>query len=381
MALKLSPEPNTVKLIRKARQLSSAAVAAEAKLSEELLAAVEAEYTELPKGKIVALAKALAVPTQFLFHKKLEIEENLPDFRTTANRPAILTSAGLARVQRAKSIISYLDDEVFEGDEKPAIAGSVEIAFGIERAANALRKYYSPVKRADGSVDPSGTFRETRVSIEKEGAIVLCDRVANDSFRGFCFSQKGLFPLILINTAAQRPATKLFTLMHEIVHVLLGRTGVSDPTLIENKVEQFCNRVTASVMMPKDAFLSVYEQLETKSVRRVTNDLAHHFGVSKQAAAIRVSELNLSDDFYGRWLRSLPPRVPPIEEEDEDQNASGGGGGIAAQVGRFGYLLPHMLGKAINNRSISVLDAYRLTNLKPNTFSELAKIGERRLEH
>lgn len=380
MALKLSPEPQTIRLIRKARQLTSAAVAAEAKLSEELLTTIETEHTELPKGKVVALAKALAVPTQFLFHKKLEIEENLPDFRTVANRPAILTSAGLSRVQRAKSIISYLDDEIFDNEEKSGLAGSIDISAGIDTAAKALRRYYSPVKRADGTVDPSATFRETRVAIEKDGAIVLCDRVANDSFRGFCFSVKGHFPLILINTAAQRPATKLFTLMHEIVHILLGRTGVSDPTLIENKVEQFCNRVTASVMMPKDAFLLAYERLDQKNVRAVANALAHHFGVSKQAAAIRVSELNLEDDFYGRWIRSLPPRVPAIEEEDEDQGASGGGG-IAAQIGRFGYLLPRVLGKAVNNRSISVLDAYRLTNLKPQTFSELAKIGERKLEH
>lgn len=380
MALKLSPEPKTVKLIREARQLTSAAVAAEAKLSEQLLTAIEAKPTELTKAKVVSLAKALAVPPQFLFHKKLEIEENLPDFRTAANRPAILTSAGLSRVQRAKSIISYLDDDVFATGEKPQLAGSIDIKGEIEAAAAVLRKYYSPVRRSDGTVDPGDTFRETRVTIEKEGAIVLCDRVANDSFRGFCFSEKGHFPLILINIAGQRPATKLFTLMHEIVHVLLGRTGVSDPTLIENKVEQFCNRVTASVMMPTDAFVSAFSQLTSKDVRRVANALANRFGVSKQAAAIRISELKLSDDFYGRWLRSLPPRIPPIEEEDEDASASGGGG-IGAQVGRFGYLLPHMLGKAVDKRSISILDAYRLTNLKPQTFSQLAKIGERRLEH
>ncbi|RVP20766.1 ImmA/IrrE family metallo-endopeptidase [Sinorhizobium meliloti] len=378
MPLKLSPEPKTVKLIRTARQLTSATVADAANFPLELLETVENEKTELPKGKVLALAKALAVPTQFLFFRNLEIESNLPDFRTVANRPAILTSAGLARVQRAKSIISYLDDELFRKDADSALTNAISMDTTVSAAARKLSLYYTPVKKSDGTVDPVATFRETRISIEKEGAIVLCDRVANDSFRGFCFSEKGHFPLILINTADQRPATKLFTLMHEMVHVLLGRTGISDPNILENKVEQFCNRVTASVMMPDEEFRKQFASITRKDVRVTTNALARYFGVSKSAAALRVSDLKLADDFYGRWLRALPPKIPPIQEEDEGEEQSGGGG-IPAQIGRFGYLLPKVLGKAINSRSISMMDAYRLTHLKPQTFSELAKIGEKRL--
>lgn len=380
MSLKLTPEPDTVKLIRKARQLSSSKVAEAAHFSFELLDTVERERTQLPKGKVLSLAKALAVPTQFLFYKNLEIEKNLPDFRTPANRPAILTSAGLARVQRAKSILSYLHDDIFADFDVSTLVGSINVEQGIASAAKNLQLYYTPVKRQDGSIDPVATFQKTRVSIEREGAIVLCDRVANDSFRGFCFSEKDSFPLILINTSAQRPATKLFTLMHEIVHVLLGRTGISDPSLLENKIEQFCNKVTASVMMPQDAFIAHYLKVQNKNVRTTTNAVAHHFGVSKTAAALRVTELGLEKDFYKRWIKALPDRIPPIEEEDENESSTGGGG-IPAQIGRFGYLLPKVLGKAVNSRSISIMDAYRLTNLKPKTFSELAKIGERKLEY
>lgn len=379
MTLKLSPKPDTVKLIRKARQLTSADVAIASGISTELLGDIEREPTELSKSRIVSLAKALAVPTQFLFYANLEIEQNLPDFRTVGNRPAILTSAGLARVEKAKSIVSYLDDDLFEEDEKAGLVGCLDINVGINAAAEVLRKYYTPIKRVDGSVDPTSTFRETRVAIEKEGAIVLCDRVANDSFRGFCFSEKGRFPLILINTADQRPATKLFTLMHEIVHVLLGRTGISDPNVLENNVERFCNKVTATVMMPVTPFTSYFQTIKSGDIRKRTTTLAQYFGVSKQAAALRVNELGLQSDYYSTWLKSLPPRVPQIEEEDPAETT--GGGGIAAQVGRFGYLLPKVLGNAVNKHSISIIDAYRLTNLKPKTIVELAKIGENRLGH
>jgi len=380
MALKLTPQPETVAFIRKARQLTSVAVADAANMTIDLLAAVEREPTALPKGKVVALAHALAVPTQFLFFRNLRIEPNLPDFRTSGNRPAVLSSAGLARVERARSILSYLEDDIFDEDFENDLIGSVNIAGGVEAAAKVLQKYYVPVKRADGTVDPVATFRETRVAIEKEGAIVLCEKISDDGFRGFCFSEKSHFPLILINTASQRPATKLFTLMHEIVHVILGRTGISDPNILENEVERFCNKVTAAVMMPRTAFVQQYNQVSGRSVRARADAVAHHFGVSKSAAALRITELGLADDFYRQWLSALPPRIPQIEEEEEAE-ASSGGGGIGAQIGRFGYLLPSVLGKAVKKHSISIYDAYRLTNLAPKTLTELAQIGERKLEH
>lgn len=333
--------------------------------------------TELSKARVFALAQALAVPVQFLFFKKLEIAANLPDFRTVGNRPAILTPAALSRVERAKSIISYLDDDVFEGALPPKIVGTIVLGKGVAAAGKALATYYKPAKRADGSIDPVQTFRDTRVAIERDGVIVLCDRVQSDSFRGFCFSEEGSFPLVLINTADQRPATKLFTLMHEIVHVLLGRSGVSDPNILENEVERFCNKVTATVMMPEAAFTSFYNQNKKQDVRATTNVLAQRFGVSKSAAALRVSELNIAQDFYGRWLKALPAKMPVIEEEDEAE--SSGGGGLGAQISRFGYLLPKVLGRAVEERTVSVFDAYRLTHLSPKTFSALAKVGEQKL--
>lgn len=360
--------------------MTSGAVSDASKLPPDLLNSVEATPTALSRGKVVALAKALAVPTQFLFFKNLEIEQNLPDFRTVENRPAILTSAGLSRVERARSIVAYLNDDIFETSRDASFKKGATVAGGVAAAADTLRTLYKKSTRPDGSVDPVETFRETRVSVEREGAIVLCDRVPNDSFRGFCLSQKGHFPLILINTANQRPATKLFTLMHEVVHVMLGRSGVSDPTMIGNKIEQFCNRVTAAVTMPKAQFSSLYADAVGKDVRTTTNALAYHFGVSKQAAALRVTELKLDERFYSKWVRALPPRIPAIEEEDEKETGNGKGGGIPAQISRFGYLLPKVLGGAVNRKTISNLDAYRLTNLKPQTFEELSRIGKRRLE-
>lgn len=342
------------------------------------LAKIEATPTEISKRMAFSIADALAVPVQFLFSRSVEIDANIPDFRTAGNKPAVLTSAGLARITRARSIIEYLSDSAFQEQQAP-FANIDSIKLGeVKKAAALLSALYQPVKDAQGRTDATLTFRETRVSFERSGIIVLCDRVA-DGFRGFCFAQKGEYPVVFINTSDQRPATKLFTLMHEAVHVLLGRTGVSDPVVLKNETERFCNAVVASVMMPSDEFKQAYASVSSRNVRSIADYLSRWFGASKQAVALRVTELRLDQGFYSNWVSSLPSKIPPIEEEDEDDNQSSGGGGISSQIARFGYLLPKILTGAVKQRSISPYDAYRLTHLKPSTISAIAERSATRL--
>ncbi|TIL34525.1 MAG: ImmA/IrrE family metallo-endopeptidase [Mesorhizobium sp.] len=376
MPLKLTPRPSAVESIRRARRLSIEAVAIEANIRPDFLTEMETTPTDVSKRVAFSLASALAVPVQFLFAKDVEIDANMPDFRAANNRPAVLTSAGLTRIARARSIAAYLADRAFEDCARFANTNSVTI-HQQSTARKLLKSFYVPVQRVDGSVDPTLTFRETRVSLEQKGIIVLCDRVA-DPFRGFCYSPTGDFPIIFVNTTGQRPATKLFTLMHEVVHVLLGKTGVSDPAILNNQVERFCNSVTASVMMPAEEFSQAYKSVAGRGARAVVDLLSRRFGASKQASALRVSDLGLSKGFYAAWSATLPSEVPMIEEEDEGEENSGGGG-ISSQIARFGYLLPNMLTAAVDRKAISQFDAYRLTNLKPSTIKQIAAIGVNRL--
>lgn len=378
MALKLIPVPSAVKKIRQARQLSQASLAVEANVAVDQIESIEASPTEISKRMAFSIAGALAVPVQFLFSRHVEVDANIPDFRTVGNKPAVLTSAGLARIARARSITAYLADSAFENQGAPfANVGSVELG-DVNRAIDLLSTLYRPIKDAEGRTDPTLTFRETRVALERSGIIVLCDRTA-DGFRGFCFAKKGEYPVIFINTSDQRPATKLFTLMHEAVHVLLGSTGVSDPVVLANKTERFCNSVVASIMMPADAFEEAYSRVSSRSVRSIADYLSRWFGASKQAAAIRVSELKIDRGFYSSWIASLPAKIPPILEEDEDDSSSSGGGGISSQIARFGYLLPKILTGAVNQKNISPYDAYRLTHLRPSTISAIAARSVARL--
>lgn len=74
-------------------------------------------------------------------------------------------------------------------------------------------------------------------------------------FRGFCIYNE-LAPVIFINTNDSKSA-QLFTLIHELSHLWINGSSLSDlDELNHDKEEMFCNQVAAEYLVPS-IFLKV----------------------------------------------------------------------------------------------------------------------------
>ena len=102
-------------------------------------------------------------------------------------------------------------------------------------------------------------------------------------------------PLIFINTADSKSA-QIFTFAHEMVHLWIGQSALSDLDLLadcEPKVEHYCNRVAAEMVLPKDAVLEYWElQREMKENCEI---LAGQYRISKFVVLKRAYDLKLID--------------------------------------------------------------------------------------
>lgn len=197
----------------------------------------------------------------------------------------------------------------------PAIDRSASVSDAVHAVRRRLRVPDVLPVFADGGV----AFRFWNDLVEATGTLVSqSSGIPVEEYRGLALHH-AIVPLILLN-GSDAMAARLFTLMHEFVHLALGADDWSTgngPTVVSGAVEtleQFCNAVAAGVLMPEHpvrALAASHPDDPMQAVERV----AKRFGTSKVAAAVRLVELRLA-----------PRKVYLAVRKQQPAKKTGGGG-------------------------------------------------------
>jgi Zn-dependent peptidase ImmA (M78 family) len=142
----------------------------------------------------------------------------------------------------------------------------------------------------------SEALRELIAKAEDAGVMVMVSSVVGSNshrkldvgeFRGFALVD-GLAPLVFLNGADSK-AAQMFTLAHELAHVWLGATGVSDTQagqVPEQQVERWCNQVAAELLVPMDELRATHR--DHAAIADEIQRLAREFKVSTLVALRRL---------------------------------------------------------------------------------------------
>lgn len=153
-----------------------------------------------------------------------------------------------------------------------------------------------------------------------------------DEFRGFALSDP-IAPLLFVNGSDSKSA-QMFTLAHELAHLWLGETALSDATMrVEpnNDVEKWCNQVAAELLVPLDAILENYR--DTDDLTAELNRLARIFKVSTLVVLRRIYDA-------GKM-----PRNAFWAAYDEEVNRLGSIAATISSGGNFYYTTASRVGK------------------------------------
>jgi len=213
-------------------------------------------------------------------------------------------------------------------------------------------------------------FQFLRTRAEKAGIFVFANstlwlnthkKLSAEEFKGFTLVDN-YAPIIFINTNDFQSA-QIFTLVHELVHVFLGKgeiLGDGEELLPEaEEIEIFCNKVTAELLVPKKVFLSKWKVKEGEF-----ETLAEDFKVSPLVIAIRAKTFGLIDekeyqDFKNKYLQKL--KSLPIEAK----------GFIDPYARMMKIVSPRFISfllEALGNEYITYTKAYQYLNIKRGFF-------------
>ncbi|GMV71871.1 MAG: ImmA/IrrE family metallo-endopeptidase [Leptolyngbya sp. PLA2] len=328
--------------------------------------------------QLETFALATHTPFGYFFLAEPPVEQvPIPDFRTIGNElieqptPNLLDTIYVCQ-QRQEWYREYCR---MTGEQPLPFIGSVSRTDDVVATAERIRSAlgFSIEERRQ-----IGTWTEAlRRFIEQAdalGILVMVNGVVGSNnrrkldpaeFRGFALSDP-LAPLVFIN-GADTKAAQMFTLAHELVHLWLAETGLSDVgpvTTPSHDVEIWCNRVAAELLVPLTALRREYQP--HANLQEEVPRLARAFKVSTLVILRRIHDAGglTREQLWAEYEAELS-RLRQIAR-------SSGGDFYLTTAARVGKRFARaVVSAALEGRS-SFTEAFRLLGFKKmSTFHEL----------
>lgn len=208
------------------------------------------------------------------------------------------------------------------------------------------------------------------MQVEEVGIIVTFNGIVGnntrrkievDECRGFVLVNSKA-PFLFINSADAK-AAQMFTIIHEIAHIWLGESAGFDNNQMlpaDDPIEELCDKVAAEFLVPEDFFIEKWRN--SKNFKY----LSKVFKVSPIVIGRRALDLNLITktkffEFYNEYISEI---------QFKKANQGSGGNFYATAKKRVSLRFASYVNNAVKENNLLYRDAYRLTNLKGNTYDK-----------
>ena len=331
MASRIVRVPVNPEMLRWARQRAGRDIESLRKAFPKIDAWERGEIQPTMK-QLECFAHKMRVPFGFLFLVAPPDEPvPIPDFRTTAGTsrrpsPDLLDTIYICQ-QRQEWYRGYLQTL---GEKALSFVGTASLDDDPVRVAADIRRHlHFDIQERQEIPTWTEALRHFIEQAGTAGVLVMCSGIVGsntrrkldpEEFRGFALADK-LAPLVFIN-AADTKSAQMFTLAHELAHIWLAESGVSDAgiTVFPDKgIERWCNQAAAELLVPLTAFQQTYRP--KANLPEELDRLARRFKVSTLVVLRRIYEIGaLSREEFWQGYRDELTRLRHFERR-------GGGGG------------------------------------------------------
>jgi Zn-dependent peptidase ImmA (M78 family) len=283
----------------------------------------------------------------------------------------------IRQAHERREVALSVKEELEEPVEPFALKATLQT--DVEALATRVRAYLSVTETTQASFRKKA-FDHWRAAIEAKDVLVfIVPRLKIREMRGAALAEDRL-PVILIN-GKDRGGGRVFTLLHEFVHLTLHQSGVSnaggDRTGAPNpSVEKFCNAVAAATLMPRDWVLRE-PIVRAKGTDKIWSDtelraLAERFAVSEEAVLRRLLSLGRTTQAFYESKRPEYLRIYAALDERQE-HSEGGPQYHFVVLSQLGRPFTRTVFRGYHDRVFTLRDVASILNMQVNKIPVIEK--------
>ena len=307
---------------------------------------------------------ALPIPDLRTFHNK-PIGELSPEFKSLLNDIILKQKWYKDYILENEGSEKYFLEQYTITDTKESIINNINQTLHLE-------KYIAK------SLPKRVFLNKIIYEIEKLDILVMKNGIVGSNthkslkvseFRGFAIYDK-FAPLIFLNSKDALSA-QIFTLIHELVHLWIGESGVSllDFNHTDNDIELFCNDITANILVP-NTILNQYWNSNLDLEIHYT-DMANIFSVSTLVILNKIYSLKYIT--YKKYIYYIEIEQNKFLDYNKNKPKNPGGDFYKTLKTRNGTNFSHALIRSTLEGKTLYKDAANLLNTNFSNINKFAK--------
>lgn len=320
------------------------------------------------------LADSTHIPFGYLYLSNLPNQDiNIPDLRTMAGKRILEPSRELKDVISKVELQQewYRDYLLSTGAQELSFVDSFSVKDRVLSVVEDMRKNIGV--KSSNALSWDCYERQLTKNIESIGVLVMRSGVVGNNthrvldpeeFRGFAISDK-IAPVIFINGADAATAL-LFTLIHELAHIWIGSSGVSNLEDDSSEEEKFCNSVAGEFLVPHQDFIERWKASPNNDEK--IKELARYYKVSTMVIMIRAYHCKLINWQQYSDYRALEKQ----KAKSKVKNTNGGDFYKTSKIKNGLVFSSTVISEALSGRML-LRDAGKLLDIKPASFKLFAR--------
>ena len=320
------------------------------------------------------LSEIFKRPIASFFLSKPKQESPMPkDYRLLPNKTNVFDRKTILAIRRTRSL-QNLSKELslnINYTTKTEIK-SAKLTDNPELIASEYREMLNlDIEKQRKFRDAYKMLGHLRDVLEDHNILVFQFSMPIEDARGFALADET--PNIIVINSKDSIEARLFTLMHEFGHIILGETVIDLPEeslQVRNNIEAWCNTFSSAFLLPKEVAIDLFDKNKHNLTETDTlNALSKKYKVSKAVLLVKMVNLNyISRQEFESVLARYAPKETKVEKKEKQVIGMASDQRCLSEVGnKFVSLVANNFDKDF----ITYNDALSFLSIKSRNFDKI----------